>query len=118
MVNDALYMDELMQRASEQEWRDVKKSDQILKRLQRTVKPKIWQAINWDLHSHICLVIGIVTVDQVAGSKRTGHDYFGESTAVRHVYDDVSSCTYSDSYGGNVYLYLGKKRYLMMYVHG
>ena len=104
--------------AAEEEFRVGENSNRLLNRLEQSLKPKIWQAIKWELAYHWCLALEIVTIERVAGIKRSGHEYFGESTAMRHVYDDVSSCSYSDTYGGNVYLYLGNKRYLMMYVSG
>lgn len=106
------------QEAEDESWRDMRNSDLILKRLKKSLRPKIWEAIQWELNSHYCLALGIVSIDEVKGRKETGNDYHGQSTAMRHVYVDVSSCSYSDTYGGNVYLYLGMGRYLAMFISG
>lgn len=94
------------------------KSDRLLSKLKRTLNPKIWQGIQWELNSHQCVAFGVVPRSQVTGQKTSGRDYYGESTAVRHVYDSTSFCSYSDSYGGFIYVYLGKDRYLKMFIHG
>ncbi|MCF2902241.1 hypothetical protein L1267_17875 [Pseudoalteromonas sp. OFAV1] len=95
-----------------------KKSDRLLKNLKSKLKPKLWQAIKWELAAHFCIALEIVSIAEVKGCKRKGNDYFGQSVAMRHVYDDTSSCSYSGSYGGDVYLHLGNGRYLKMYING
>jgi len=110
--------EELMREFAEQSRKDCENSNRILAKLKRTLKAKIWEPIEWELKSHYCLALGIVTRSDVKGRKESGHDYFGQSSAIRHVYTDVSSCSYSDSYGGNVYIRLSKDRYLEMYING
>ena len=111
-------LDKLKENADRQLWQAYDNSDRLLGKLKRRLKPKIWQGIQWELNAHTCLALEIVSVKQVKGYKRTGHEYFGQSTAIRHVYDHTSMCSLSGSYGGNVYLYLGNKQYLMMFVSG
>lgn len=90
----------------------------LLKKLKRTLRAKIYQAIELELDQHQCHDFEIVCRLQVEGQKRRGRDYFGESTAIRHVYDDTSTCSYSGTYGGNVFLRLSNDRYLRIYVTG
>lgn len=98
--------------------KEQKTNDRILKHLERTLKPKIWVCVKSELESHRFGYLEIVTIDKVKGTKQDASKYFGASVAMRHFYDDVSSCSYSDTYGGDLYLYLGKKRYLKMTVWG
>ena len=107
-----------MHQFAEQSARDYEKSNKILARLKRALKHKIWQPIEWELKSHYCMAFGVVPWSEVKGRKESGYDYFCQSTAIRHVYVDVSSCSYSDSYGGNIYIRLSKDRYLAMYING
>ena len=109
--------DEEMELGLEAE-RTQENSKRILGRLKRTLKPKIWEPIEWELDSHWCIALEIVTRDRVIGRKESGDSYFCQSTAIRHVYVNVSSCSYSDTYGGDVYIRLGNNRYLRMYVYG
>lgn len=95
-----------------------KRNTRIIKNLKRRLKLKIWQAIEWEMQAHQYGHLEIVSLKDVEGRKTSGNDYFGESTALRHVYDNTSSCSYSDTYGGDVYLYIGEQRYLRMFVWG
>lgn len=121
-ADELLVADDLLdwddEEASLQYQRDLDNSERILRKLKRTLKPKIWQAVEYDLNGHSCLALGIVPHSEVKGRKQKGSDWHGQSTAMRHVYSNVSYCSYSDSYGGNVYLRLSKDRYLMMFIHG
>ncbi len=114
--------DDEMKTAMDAEWQankqDQKNTDRILRNLKRKLKPKIWEAVNWEIQSHGFGHLKIVTVEQVSGEKRLGHEYFGQKTAMRHVYDNVSSDAHGDCYGGDVYLYIGSGRYLKVYVWG
>lgn len=95
------------------------KTNAILAQLERTLKPKIWQAIKWELSSHRCYHLSIVPLSKTKGEKKTGKEYFRQSTAIRHVFDDVSSDPYSsDCYGGYIYIRLNKNRYLQMFICG
>ncbi|MEZ8292350.1 hypothetical protein AB6D11_00705 [Vibrio splendidus] len=94
------------------------KSARILSRLKRTLKPKVMQAIMWEIDAHRCEGLTLVDSSQVKGEKRTGRDYFGTSTAIRHVFEDVSLCSYSDSYGGEVFIRVRNNLYLRICVFG
>lgn len=97
------------------EWR---RHQRLLRRLKRKLKPKIFQAIESEMDYHICHDFEIVRRSQVKGKKRSAHDYFGESAAIRHVYDDTSFNSYTESYAGNVFLRLSNDRYLRIFVSG
>jgi len=111
-----------MKAAMDAEWldnkRDQNNTDRILKHLKRTLKPKIWDAIKWETESNGYGYLKLVTINDVSGEKRLGHEYFGQSTAMRHVHDNTDNNTYSDGYGGDVYLYIGLNRYLKIHVWG
>jgi hypothetical protein len=117
-INIFAEFDEDMREYAEQSARDYEKSNRIISKLKRKLKQKIWQPIEWELKSHYCMALGIVKKAEVKGRKESGYDYFCQSTAIRHVYNNVSSCSYSDSYGGNIYIRLSQDRYLMMFIHG
>lgn len=87
-------------------------------RLKRTLKPKIWQAIHWAISEHRCQDLKIVGIDEVAGSKERAKDWYGESVAVRYVYDDTSTDYWGDSYGGLIWIPIGKARYLQIHIWG
>jgi len=96
---------------------DNKNTLRLFKHLKKVLKPKIWQAIEWQKQEgHFDL--SIVSIDEVKGSRVTGTKFFGQRTALRHVYDDTTTNFDGDSYGGDVFLYIGKQRYLKMSVWG
>lgn len=111
-------MHEVMQSEHRSHIAEQNSNKRILKKLKRTLKPKIWQAVEWETESHGYGHLEIVTQREVSGERRSGYAYFGEATALRHVYDDVTSDPYGDSYGGDIYLYLGKNRYLKIWIWG
>lgn len=111
-------MHELMEKAAIQEMKEACRRNKVLRRLKKTLPQKIWLSIQYLLNDNSCLDLGVVSQEHVKGFKESGNSYFGWSTAVRHVYNDVSSCSYSDSYGGNLYIYLGERRYLRMHIYG
>ncbi len=94
------------------------KSERLMRCLKYSLKQKILKDVMFELDSHWSCILGIVSICQVKGTKRKGHDYFGMSTAIRHVYDNTSSCSYNDSYDGEVFIYIGKKRYLNIHISG
>ncbi|MFS1430806.1 hypothetical protein LMH73_027775 [Vibrio splendidus] len=96
------------------------RNERIKRHLKRTLKPKIWDCISVELSENggHCGHLAIVTLDKVTGTKQSGYEYFGESVAVRHVYDNTSSCSYSDTFGGEINIYIGKGRYLQMHIWG
>lgn len=94
------------------------RDQKLLKRLQRTLKPKFWQCIAFTIYDHHYQDLEIVGVDCVKGQKNNAHDWFGESVAMRHVYDDTSTDYWGDGYGGEIFLPIGKGRYLKMHVWG
>lgn len=94
-----------------------KKQEKLIKRLKRTLKPKFWQALE-SLKGDIWVGdFNIVKFDNIKGNKESGHAFFGESAPFRHVYADISYNTYSDSGDGDVYLPIGKARYLKVSIY-
>ena len=106
-----------MREMAEEESSRARKDNRLLARLRRTLKPKIWMPIERVLADNFCHSLSIVKLDDVSGQRVNAHDWFGESVAIRHLYDDTSHCSYSDSSGGVVYLPIGKQRYLQMEIH-
>jgi hypothetical protein len=111
-----LELDQVETLASEarQQARDTR----LLDRLQKTLKQKHLQALNWLLNDHRCESLEILSVGDVKGEKVKGSKWFRESTAIRHIYDDTSTCYWGDSYGGNIFMPIGKKRYLKVFISG
>lgn len=110
-------------RAEEKEFLDSDRKEgerqtKLLSRLKRTLKPKIWDAIERVMQGNFCHLMEIVSLDMVTGDKQRAHEWFGESVGIRCVYDDTTFCSYSDSYGGLVWLPIGKWRYLQMHISG
>lgn len=101
-----------------QETLRIKQENKLIKRLERTLKPKLWAVVKQVFDDHIVNYIQIDTFDKVEGKKELARDWFGESVAIRSIYDDTSFCSYSDSYGGPIWLPLGKGRYLHMHISG
>lgn len=104
----------------EAEWKtQAKRDNKIIRRLKRNLKPKIWQCIDWVFSDCIaCDFLEIVDVNATKGERVRGSDYFGESVAVRHVYDDTCTDYWGDGFSGSVYLPIGCGRYLRMSVRG
>lgn len=92
--------------------------NKLVTRLRRTLKPKLWAAISMVLRDHAVHGIQIDSFNKVTGNKVKGRDWFGESVAIRHVFDDTSSCSYSDTYGGLLWLPIGMGRYLQIHISG
>ncbi|EII3125378.1 hypothetical protein [Vibrio parahaemolyticus] len=107
-----------MKALAEEDKARYRKDCKILRRLKRTLKAKIWQGIDWTIADHRYQDLQIVGVDKVCGEKRAGHDWFGQSTAMRYIYDDTSTDYWGDSYGGQIWLPIGKGRYLQMHIWG
>ncbi|POC19549.1 hypothetical protein [Vibrio vulnificus] len=107
-----------MKEYAEQERKRVRCDNKLISRLKRTLKPKVWNVIELVLQDHWVGYLSILPLSKVTGRKNNAHDWFGESVAIRHIYDDTSSCSYSDTYGGVIYLPIGKERYLQMHISG
>lgn len=102
----------------EYEKREAKRENKLLRRLKRQLKPKIFSLLDYLREDCWINSIEMVTRNSLSGEKRSASDFFGFSVAIRHVYDDTSSCSYSDSYGGYVYLPIGHNRYLKVHISG
>ena len=89
-----------------------------LSSIKRKVKPKVFQAIEFELCHSWCHGVEIVGIDGVRGKRMTASSYFGESSAVRHVYSNVSSCSYSETFGGDLFIPIGLGRYVKLSIHG
>ncbi|EKA4077117.1 hypothetical protein OLH55_004327 [Vibrio parahaemolyticus] len=108
----------LMKELAEEENARYKRDCKLISRLKRTLKPKIWQAIDWAISEHRYQDLKIVGIDEVAGSKERARDWYGESVAVRYIYDDTSTDYWGDGYGGLIWIPIGKARYLQMHIWG
>jgi hypothetical protein len=98
--------------------KQIKNDKRILKHLERTLKPKVWENIKFAMYGHRYQDLAIVGFDKVGGAKQSAMEWFGESVAIRHVFDDISSCSLSDTYGGSIWLPIGHARYLHMHIWG
>lgn len=95
------------------------RENKLVERLKRTLKPKLWAVVKMVFDDHTVNYIQIDTFDKVRGTKELARDWFGESVAVRHIYDWTSTCSYScDTYGGIVWIPIGKGRYLHLHISG
>lgn len=90
----------------------------LLRRLRRKLPPKILRALENEFGAHWCMLIGIVGLSDVKGRRMRGRDFVGASTPIRHVFANISGCSYSETYAGDVYLYIGTGRYLQVQVSG
>ena len=86
--------------------------------IKRKIKPKFFQAIEFELYHSGFHGVEIVGIDDVKGKRMTSSSYFGESSAVRHVYSNVSSCSYSESWVGDLFIPIGLGRYVKLSIHG
>lgn len=94
--------------------------DKVWSSLYKYTPPKVISSIEFELKQHMSLGsnFAIVGVSDCVGVKRRFSEFTGYSSPVRWVYDDTSSCSYSDSYGGDVYFQLGKGKYLRAFIAG
>lgn len=90
----------------------------LFRKLKRKLPLKMVHALEKEFSSHQSMLLAIVSKKDVKGKRRSGHDYTGASTPIRHVFVDTSYCTYSESYAGQVFLYIGLGRYLQLQVSG
>ncbi|WP_347361786.1 hypothetical protein [Vibrio vulnificus] len=107
-----------MKEMIEQEKAQEKRENRLLTRLKRTLKPKIYSFIKLMFEDHQVHSIEIVGLNKVSGSKERARDWYGESVAVRYIYDDTSTDYWGDGYGGYVWIPIGKARYLQMHISG
>ncbi|MEZ8723132.1 hypothetical protein AB6D66_18820 [Vibrio pomeroyi] len=103
---------------AEQERQSAKRDNKLLKRLKRTLKPKVWSVIELVMQDHWVGYLNITSLAEVTGQRNRAHDWFGESVAIRHLYDDATTCSYSETYGGVIFLPIGNARYLQMHISG
>lgn len=89
-----------------------------LARIKRKIKPKFFQAIEFELYHSGCCGVEIVSIDGVKGKRMTASSYLGESSAVRHVYNNASSCSYSETWVGDLFIPIGLGRYVKLSIHG
>jgi hypothetical protein len=88
--------------------------------LYKYTSPKVISSLEFELKQHVNLgsSFAIVDVSDCVGVKRRFSEFTGYSSPIRWVYDDTSSCSYSGSYGGDVYFQLGKGKYLRAFIAG
>ena len=98
--------------------RNIAMVEKKLASIKRKIKPKFFQAIEFELYHSGCHGVEIVCIDGVKGKRMTASSYFGESSAVRHVYNNVSSCSYSETWGGDLFIPIGLGRYVKLSIHG
>ncbi len=94
------------------------KDKRILRHIQKKYPVKIFNAIMDEVNEHGRGHYKIVKQYECQGCRERGSDFQGYSSAIRYAYDDISNCSYSGCYGGDVYLYIGKGNYLRMAVSG
>lgn len=97
---------------------EIHREQALLKRFKRRLPTKIFREILAEMDEHRSLLIGMVSKENVKGKRMPASYYFGRSTPLRHVYNNISSCSYSDTYSGDVYLSVGLGRYVHIYVCG
>ncbi len=95
-----------------------KKDIKLINRLRKRLPEKIMTDINYCIREHSASDYEIVNVDQCKGYKESGTDWIGFSSAIKYTYDNTSSCGYTETYGGDVYLYIGNHQYLKMFISG
>lgn len=98
--------------------KDEEHHHRLLRKLKRKLPLKMIHALEKEFSSHQSMLIAIVSKSDVKGKRCSGHDYTGASTPIRHVFVDASYCTYSESYTGQVFLYIGLGRYLQLQISG
>ena len=98
--------------------RDIAIVEKKLANIKRKIKPKFFQAIEFGLCHSWCHGVEIVGIDGVMGQRMTASSQFGESSAVRHVYNNVSSCSYLETCGGDLFIPIGLGRYVKLSIHG
>ena len=98
--------------------RDISIVEKKLARIKRKIKPKFFQAIEFELYHSGCHGVEVVGIGEVKGKRMKSSGYFGESSAVRHIYNNVSSCSYSETWGGDLFIPIGLGRYVKLSIHG
>lgn len=105
--------DAVMRDCMEAEERMLKNHNKIMKHLKRSLKPKLWEAIELELSKHSdYMAHGIVRINDVAGTKVSKRQWGAASSALRHVYQDLHGSS------GMMWIPLGKCRYLEVRVNG
>ncbi len=107
-----------MERESEEQALRLRRESKLLARLKKRLKPKIWSVIEMIQQQHLVNQIAIDAFEDVKGTKISALDWFGESVGIRTVYDETSSCSYSGTYGGAIWIPIGAGRYLHMHISG
>ena len=114
-----IYTKEAYENIEKDEEARYKNDQKVLSRVKKMVKPKVFQDIEWEMKEHMwCGDFSIVDVSDCVGERRTYSDYKGCSSPIRTVYDNTSYDSYCDSYGGDMYISLGKGKYLKMSLGG
>jgi hypothetical protein len=103
---------------AEMERRELRREKKLIAKLKRTLKPKVWAAIELVRADSTVNYMKLETIDKVRGTKNKAGEWFGESVGVKTVYDDTSFCSYSDSYSGPIWLAIGKGIYLHIHISG
>ncbi len=98
------------------ERKESRRQNKLIKRLKRSLKPKCFDVVELLKKNCFAHTFNVVDIESVVGSKERASEWFGESVAVRHLYDDTRHNSYSESTSGYIYLPVGKGRYLMIYI--
>lgn len=97
--------------------KDRKNTKRILRKLKKKLKPKIWEWINFEIHSHNHSDLKILYRNEFKGRNKMSYkDWVGASSPVRHIYTEVEQDYMGDGYGGYIYIHLGKNRYLQAHI--
>lgn len=115
-----IYYDADWEEVSRWEEERSRRDNKILRKLKRSTASKYYNAILAEFEHHMFYCdFSIVDKSECKGEKIRGDYYIGESTPIRHVYNDVRGCSYDgDSYSGFIFIKIDKRRYFKMFVNG
>ena len=116
--SEAEYEEWMEDQRRHEDWerKSTKLHNKTIKRLKVKMKPVDFEPIDWLLSDHMTGYASIVKSDELVGSKVKAVDFFGQSSKLRHIWDNTSSCSYSGTYGGEVCVPLGKGNYLKIHI--
>ncbi|UKA04471.1 hypothetical protein [Photobacterium damselae] len=100
--------------------RDKKHVKRLTRKLGRRLKPKLRDTLFcWiSCHEDYIMSMEIVSRKQCYGCRELPSKYFGARTAIKRVFNDVEVCSMTDSFGGDVYIYIGNLQYLKLTISG
>ncbi|WP_146147093.1 hypothetical protein [Photobacterium kishitanii] len=101
----------------EQELKAKQNEKKILKDLQNTLKPNLFEIIEFELEQHCYRVLDLVKRKDISAMECHPNEILiTEDLPFDHIYSDVTSC--DDSYGGDIYIPLGYRNYLKVTIWG